>query len=165
MPATNPPAAISVEARWLTDAERAAWLTLAALMVKVPFALDTQLQRDSGLSYFEYMVLAFLSEQSGHLMRMSDLAVSTNGSLSRLSHVAKRLENQGLLRREPSPEDGRYTNAILTGPGYDRVVAAAPGHVAAVRAVVIDALNPEQLDQLRQIDRQILQKMDPTAGW
>ena len=78
-------------------------MSLARLMVKLPYALDSQLQRDSGLNYFEYMVLAALSDQPDHRMRMSDLAAFANGSVSRLSHVARRLEAQGLVRREPAP--------------------------------------------------------------
>jgi DNA-binding MarR family transcriptional regulator len=147
--------------RWLDADERAAWLNLAGVMIKLPAALDAQLQRDAGLSYFEYMVLAMLSEQPDRTMRMSRLAILTNGSLSRLSHVAKRLENQGLLRRESCPEDGRYTNAILTDSGHDKVVAAAPGHVTAVRALVIDALTTSQHAQLGAIGERILRRIDP----
>jgi hypothetical protein len=62
------------EPRWLSPDERATWLSLVGVMVKLPAALDAQLQRDSGLSYFEYMVLAMLSEQPDRLMRMSELA-------------------------------------------------------------------------------------------
>jgi DNA-binding MarR family transcriptional regulator len=147
--------------RWLDSDERAAWLSLGGVMIKLPAALDAQLQRDAGLSYFEYMVLAMLSEQSDRTMRMSQLATLTNGSLSRLSHVAKRLENQGFLRREQCPEDGRYTNAILTEAGHDKVVAAAPGHVAAVRMLVIDTLTKPQQAQLRAIGDRILRQVDP----
>src|SRR6478672_3011710 len=89
------------EPRWLSPEERAAWLSLVGVMVKLPAALDAQLQRDSGLSYFEYMVLAMLSEQRDRLMRMSELAAAINASLSRLSHIAKRLEGPGFITRQP----------------------------------------------------------------
>jgi len=149
------------EVRWLEPDELQAWMTLAALMFKLPSALDYQLQRDSGLTHFEYLVLAGLSESPGRSRRMSDLAVFANGSLSRLSHVVKRLEQRGFVRRCPSAEDGRITVATITDAGYEELVAAAPGHVATVRQYVIDALTPEQLDQLKAIGDQILQKVDP----
>lgn len=155
------PEARPVEPRWLDARERAAWLSLAGLMVKLPAALDAQLQRDGGLSHFEYMVLAMLSEHSERRIRMSDLAAMTNGSLSRLSHVATRLERQGFLRREPCPEDGRCTNAALTDEGYAKVVATAPGHVATVRSLVIDAVSAGQLTELRTIGEAILARVDP----
>ncbi len=147
--------------RWLSPDERATWLSLVGVMVKLPAALDAQLQRDSGLSYFEYMVLAMLSEQPDRLMRMSELAVAINASLSRLSHIAKRLEGQGFITRQPDPVDGRYTNAVLTDAGMAAVVASAPGHVTAVRSLVFDALTPALLQGLREAGDRIIAKVDP----
>ena len=92
---------------WLTEAELAAWVRLVSVFIKLPAALDAQLQRDAGVSHFEYMVLSRLSEASDHTLRMSDLAVLANGSLSRLSHVVTRLERRGWVRRESCPTDGR----------------------------------------------------------
>jgi DNA-binding MarR family transcriptional regulator len=149
------------EPRWLDAEERAAWLSLAGMMTLLPAALDAQLQRDAGLSHFEYMVLAMLSEQPSRTMRMSDLAGLTNGSLSRLSHVARRLEGQGFLVRQSCPDDGRATDAVLTDAGYAKVVATAPGHVATVRSLVFDALTPAQRTQLRTIGDRVLGQVNP----
>ena len=149
-----------MEPQWLDGDERSTWLALAAVMIKLPAALDAQLQRDSGLSFFEYMVLAMLSERPQRTMRMSELAGLTNASLSRLSHVASRLEKQKYLRREPCAEDRRATNAVLTETGMAKVVASAPGHVAAVRELVFDALTMAQRAQLRSIGTRILAKVD-----
>jgi DNA-binding MarR family transcriptional regulator len=152
---TNP------EPRWLSRDERATWLSLVGVMVKLPAALDAQLQRDAGLSYFEYMVLAMLSERPDRLMRMSELAAAINASLSRLSHIAKRLEGQGFITRQPDPADGRYTNAVLTEAGTAAVDASAPGHVTAVRSLVFDALTGDQAEALRDAGERILAKVDP----
>jgi DNA-binding MarR family transcriptional regulator len=151
------------DVQWLDGDERSTWLALAAVMVKLPAALDAQLQRDAGLSFFEYMVLAMLSERPAQTMRMSELAALTHASPSRLSHVASRLEKQKYLRREPCPQDGRATNAVLTNAGMNKVVSAAPGHVAAVRAHVFDALTVSQRAQLRSIGTRILTHVD-SAG-
>lgn len=139
------------EPRWLNDLERDAWLALAELMLKLPSALDAQLLRDSKLSLFEYFVLSGLSMAPDHTLRLSELANHVSSSLSRLSNVVKRLEQRGLLRREPDPENSRYTRAILTDAGWEVVVSAAPGHVEAVRRYVIDGLSREQIDVLREI--------------
>jgi DNA-binding MarR family transcriptional regulator len=147
--------------RWLDDRELTAWLALAEVLIKLPAALDTQLQHDAGISHFEYMVLAGLSEAPGRSLRMSELATFANGSLSRLSHVVKRLEQRGWVRREACASDGRYTNAFLTDEGWQKVVETAPGHVARVRSLVVDALSGEQLDQLRAIGERILRTIDP----
>ena len=74
------------DVQWLDGDERSTWLALAAVMVKLPAALDAQLQRDAGLSFFEYMVLAMPSERPARTMRMSELAALTHASPSRLSH-------------------------------------------------------------------------------
>ena len=58
---------------------------------------------------------------------MSLLADLVNASLSRLSHLVTRLESRGLVRREPDPEDGRFTNAILTDKGYQTPSKPHPG--------------------------------------
>jgi DNA-binding MarR family transcriptional regulator len=151
--------------RWLSPAERVAWLLLAGVLIKLPAALDAQLQRDAGLSHFEYMVLAGLSEAPRRTLRMSDLAELANGSLSRLSHVVTRLERRGWVRREACPEDGRYTNAVLTEEGWVKVVATAPGHVETVRALVIDALSAEQVGQLDEIARRVMARVAPGDDW
>jgi DNA-binding MarR family transcriptional regulator len=145
---------------WLDADERDAWLGLAGVIIKLPAALDAQLQRDAGLRHFEYLVLARLSETSGRRLRMGELAGLANGSISRLSHVVTRLEQRGWVRREPCPGDGRSTYAILTDDGYAKVVASAPGHVRAVRAFVVDTLTPCQLGQLRDIGHAILGRLD-----
>ena len=133
---------------WLSAEEQAAWRPFAALISRLPAALDAQLQRDAGISNFEYMVLSGLSEAENHSLRMSELAAMASGSLSRLSHVVSRLEKRGWVRREPCPGDGRFVNAVLTDEGMAKVIATAPGHVEAVRRFVVDALSPQQLAEL-----------------
>jgi DNA-binding MarR family transcriptional regulator len=141
------------EPPWLNALEMTAWMGMARLLIKVPSELDAQMQRDQGFTLFEYFALSHLSMAEGRAMRMSQLAELTNGSLSRLSNVVKRMEQRGWIRREPDPTDGRFTIALLTEAGWDRVVEAAPGHVRAVRNLIIDRLNPEQLEALHEISR------------
>ena len=150
-----------MENRWLTDDERVAWVRLAAVVELLPGVLDSQLRRDADLSHFEYFVLAMLSEAPGRTLRMTSLAARTNATLPRLSHVVRRLEDRGLVRRFPCPEDGRATNAQLTDAGWTTVQAAAPGHVANVRQQVIDALDADQVKQLSAITEAILGRIDP----
>jgi DNA-binding MarR family transcriptional regulator len=140
----------AVEPRWLTADQLAAWRAFMGLAQQLPTALECQLQRDSRLSFLEYYVLALLSDQPGHRMRMSGLAALANAELSRLSHLVSRLEKRCILRREPDPSDGRYTHVILTPAGHDHLVAAAPGHVAQVRDLFVDALDAEELRTLRR---------------
>lgn len=149
--------------RWLSADENETWLQFSEIMIRMPSALDAQLQRDAGISFYEYMVLAMLSEQPDRTLGMGHLARLTSGSLSRLSHVVKRLEKQGFVTREPSPHDRRHTNAILTDAGMAKIVDAAPGHVANVRRLVFDALSPAQSTQLREASSVIRTQIDPSG--
>lgn len=151
------------EPRWLTDCERDAWIALAKLVFNLPGALDAQLLRDSRLTLFDYFVLSGLSMAPGRTLRLSDLASQIGSSLSRLSNVVKRLQQRDLLRREPDPENPRYTRAVLTDAGWDIVVAAAPGHVAAVRRYVIDGLTEQQVNVLRDIACHVTRQIDAAA--
>jgi DNA-binding MarR family transcriptional regulator len=156
---------VTVESpRWLSAEELRAWLPLGGLLLKLPAALDAQMQRDSGLSHFEYLVLANLSEAPERTRRMSELAALANGSLSRLSHVVKRLEARGWVERKTCPSDGRYTNAVLTSAGWEKVLASAPGHVEAVRRLILDALSAAELEQLGTVARRILERLEPGEG-
>lgn len=149
------------EPRWLNDDEKQAWLALASVVIRLPSALDAQLRRDAGISHFEYQVLAMLSEAPGRALRMSQLAMLAEGSLSRLSQVVDRLEVRGWVRRSPDPSDGRSTLARLTAAGWKKVVASAPGHVETVRSLVFDPLTRAQTGQLTEIGRRIMRSIDP----
>jgi DNA-binding MarR family transcriptional regulator len=128
--------------------------------VQLPAELDAQMQRQADMTQFEYHVMAALSEAPGRCMRISALAGLARGSLPRLSHLIKRLEQRGWVRRETCTDDGRYTSAILTDDGFAKVVATAPGHVGTVRELVVDALTTAQLRQLREISARILNRID-----
>src|SRR5258706_3543791 len=90
----------SQEPRWLTPEQLAAWQQFSLMLARLPATLEQQLQRDAQLSFLEYYVLAGLSDQPEHTMRMSRLAVIANAELSRLSHLVSRLERRGFVRRE-----------------------------------------------------------------
>ena len=104
-----------------------------------------------------------LSNSPVHTRRMSLLAEWANVSLSHLSRIVKRLEHRGLVRRDPDPTDGRFTNAILTDQGFQTIADAAPGHVAHVRSILIDALSPEQLRRLGRDADRIVSRIDRSA--
>lgn len=146
---------------WLTPEQETAWIRFAAVLELLPGVLDTQLSRDEGLTHFDYVTLAMLSESSERTLRMTDLAARTHATLPRLSRVVTRLESSGFLARTPSPTDRRATHVTLTAAGWDKVVAAAPGHVDTVRSMVIDTLTPAQVRQLSTIAQQLMTRLDP----
>jgi DNA-binding MarR family transcriptional regulator len=148
---------------WLTPGELDSWLSVVRLITRLPWAVDTQLQRDADLSMVEYMTMAMLANAPEWTMRMSELAENASTSLSRLSHLVKRLESRGYVRREADPADGRFTNAILLPAGLRKMESAAPGHVAYVRHLVVDNLSAERLRRLGQDAERILRRIDSPA--
>ena len=146
--------------RWLDADEQRAWLRLAGVMLKLSPALDSQLQRDSDLTHFDYLCLAMLSETEGRTLRMSELANLTNASLSRLSHVISKLEGRGWVARAPSPESRRVTLVSLTKEGWDVLVNAAPGHVETVRSLVFEGLAPEDVAALERVAGHIVDRVE-----
>jgi DNA-binding MarR family transcriptional regulator len=147
------------EGRWLNADELAAWLSYVAATARLESALDRQLQRDSGMPHAYYQILAMLSDVPGRTLRMSDLAAITQSSQSRLSHAVAQLERRGWISRTPCPDDRRSTLATLTPAGFDALAAAAPGHVQTVREHLFDRLTCEQVQQLRDICRSVLDGM------
>ncbi len=146
--------------RWLSDDEMRAWLKLTGVMLKLAPTLDSQLQRDSDLTQFDYLCLAMLSESDDRTLSMSSLAERANSSLSRLSHVITKLERRGFVCRAPSPQSRRVTLVRLEDDGWDVLVKAAPGHVETVRSLVFDGLAPEDVAALERIAGHIVERID-----
>lgn len=149
--------------RWLDDEELRAWLKLAGVMLKLGPALDSQLQRDSDLTHFDYLCLAMLSEADDRMLRMSELAAKVNASLSRLSHVIKKLEARGWVERSPCPDSKRVTMVSLTEAGWQVVLGAAPGHVETVRSLVFDGLTPADVRELDRLAGHIVERIEATG--
>ena len=89
---------------WLDGEQLDVWVRLKAVMELLPAALDSQLRRSADLTYFEYYVLAMLSEADERTLRMSALAARTNATLPRLSHVVRKMADRSLVDRSPDPE-------------------------------------------------------------
>ena len=143
--------------RWLSDEQQQVWRRFVQVLIKMPAALEAQLQRDAGLTHMGYMVLSTLSERDDRRLAMSRLAKLASASLSRLSHVVARLEAQGWVRRERDSEDGRVQIAVLTDAGYAKVVDSAPGHAEAVQQLLFDRLTPAQVRQLARLADALLE--------
>jgi DNA-binding MarR family transcriptional regulator len=146
-PAAKPP-------RSLNHREWSAWLQLVSTFTLLPAALDSQLQREAGMSHFEFEVMVALSRQPDRSLQLKDLAVVANGSLSRLSHVISRLEGRAWVRRR-SGTSGRATYAELTEKGYKKLMATGPIHLREVRRLIFDVLTPQEVKSLRQVTGRI----------
>ncbi|AYF78193.1 MarR family transcriptional regulator [Nocardia yunnanensis] len=145
--------------KWLNPKEQRAWRTLVALTTRLPAALDTQLQRESGITHFEFFVMTLLSEEPGHRLQLSELAQKANASLSRLSHVVSKLERLGWAQRV-TISGRRGAQAVLTDAGFRKVTEAAPGYLECVRGLVFDGLDAEQTAQLLELGETLVAQLD-----
>lgn len=147
--------------RWLDPRERQLWLRTHAALMLIPDAVEFQLQRDANMSLFEYYALAMLSEAPERCAQMSQLAMLTNGSLSRLSHAVKRLEKRGWVERRTAAHDKRVNVAYLTDAGFSALQEAAPAHVNHVREVIFDPLTTAQQQALHEALGALINALDP----
>ncbi|WP_351237838.1 MarR family transcriptional regulator [Streptomyces sp. NPDC002133] len=134
--------------RPLDPAEEALVRALAQVTITLPRMVDADMVRDVGLRLSEYTLLRLLSEAPQRRMRMSELAEECNITLSGMTRLVSRLENQGFVQRVQCAEDLRGWNAVLTDDGLARVQQAWPAHLASVRRHVLDNLVGHDLMQL-----------------
>lgn len=149
--------------RWLSHDEQQAWRAFLRANRELLVALDRDLA-EFGISLSEYELLSMLSEQDGGRARMSVLADLVVQSRSRVTHTAKRLEQRGWVRREPTPEDGRGVALELTAEGLDMLEHAAPRHVMSVRSNFIDLLTVDQVQAVHDSFAQVRAHLVPGAS-
>ncbi|EMQ98779.1 MarR family transcriptional regulator [Paeniglutamicibacter gangotriensis Lz1y] len=149
------------EPKWLSPVERDAWLALVSVTTLLPAALDSELQVQAKITLFDYNVLAMLSEAPERILAMSELASRTSASLSRLSHVVKKLEGRGWVQRSRSPEDARVTIAQLSDEGWEMVQTLAPEHVGSVRQLIFQGLDEADIAELARIGQKLVGRLDP----
>ena len=157
---TTQDAPAASEVRWLDPEQQGHWRAFLTGSAIVTSALSAQLEAESGMSLSEYEILVRLSESPDHTLRMSQLADGLVHSRSRLTHTVRRMEDRGLVERLACEGDGRGVNCHMTTTGFEALVAAAPGHVAAVRAVLVDALTPAQFAALGEAMSAVTEKFE-----
>ncbi|MBK3573501.1 MarR family transcriptional regulator [Streptomyces sp. MBT65] len=141
--------------RWLDAEEMRAWLAYVEFSTLLSDHLSRQLRRDAGMTHADYILLAHLSSVPKATLTMSELAERLKITRSRLTHAVTRLQEAGYLDRYEDPANRRSQLAELTAQGREFLERAAPGHVAAVRRAVFDALTPEQVRQFAEIGEAI----------
>jgi len=142
--------------RWLTPDEQRAWRGYRGMRALLDLQIARDLMRDSGMSEADYDVLSTLGETDGHRMRLTELAAHMLWSKSRLSHHIGRMEQRGLVAREPCDDDGRGSMVVLTASGRNAIEAAAPRHVESVRRNFVDLIEPAELAVLDALTARVV---------
>jgi len=96
-------------------------------------------------------VLVQLSEAPKRRLRMTDLAERVLLSRSGLTRLVDRLERDGLVRREPCPDDARGLFAVATELGIDRLRDSSRVHLDGVVRHFVGRFTPSELDTLGKL--------------
>ena len=131
------------------------WFAYMRVVLRMDYEVNRELQLDAGLSHQDFHILNALADSPGQRLRLGDLAVRIGWERSRVSHQVLRMAGRGLVDRLPSATDARATDAALTADGRAALRRALPGHLALVRTMFFDGLDPELLEPLRRALEQI----------
>ena len=149
----------------LSPEEFQAWRGLIRLREAVMREIDRRLNHEGLISLADYGVLITLVTAPGVRLRMSDLGNQRMLTPSGITRVVVRLERQGLVRREPDPEDGRAAFAALTRPGLEALRRAQVVHHATVRELYLGRLTQHELDRLARLLEKALPGVVSASAW
>jgi DNA-binding MarR family transcriptional regulator len=159
------------EPDWLDPRESRAWRAFMHARHQLNARLNQHLLQDSGLSQADYEILAVLSEHPRGQVPAQELGALVQWEKSRLSHQVRRMQERGLVAREPNPADGRSAMISLLPAGRRAIEGAAPQHVRNVRRHFVDLFTPAELDTLAALNERVLHHLaeesfpqEPTPG-
>lgn len=114
------------------SAQRRAWRAFYKTYWAIVPLMDEDLRRDAGMDLATYNALVHTHLEGPGGIRMKDMARNATLSTSGVTALVDRLERQGLVRRNPDPDDRRATRITLTDEGRERARVAAHVHVASI---------------------------------
>jgi Transcriptional regulators len=148
-----------------SEEEGRAWRGLIRLRETAMREIDRRLRQHDEVSLADYGVLITLVSAPQLRLRMTDLGAQRMLTQSGITRVVTRLEERGLIRREPDPSDGRGSLAALTRPGLEALRRAQVVHHATVREVFLERLTPRELDRLAQLYEKALPGVISAPVW
>lgn len=149
----------------LSPGEFDAWRGLIRLRETVMREIDRRLRHDGLISLADYGVLITLVTAPGLRLRMSDLGAQRMLTPSGITRVVVRLEEQGLVSREPDPADGRAAFAALTQSGLEALRLAQVVHHATVRELYTGRLTKHELVRLAALFEKALPGVVSASAW
>jgi DNA-binding MarR family transcriptional regulator len=131
------------------------WKTVVRGYTHVTEMLTEQVERETGLPGVEFLVLVWLlrGDSGDHgagdvAVPLSKLARQVAFSSGGFTKVADRLEQAGLIKRQPSESDRRVTHAVLTGTGRVLAERAFTVYCQGLREIVVERLGQDGLNVL-----------------
>lgn len=122
-------------------------------------AVEADLHGKAPLSIGEYDVLLCVSRSPERSIRFSALAEAAVYTKSGITRVVKRLEDQGLLRRQECPEDKRVTYAVLTEEGDKALRDTWRCYSQSVLEILAPCFTLQEAQTLRELLGRVVQKL------
>jgi DNA-binding MarR family transcriptional regulator len=134
-----------------SDWRLAVWRSFLLAHASTIRRLERDLAEHSDLPLTWYDVLLQLAEAPERRLRMAELADLVLLSRSGLTRLVDRLQDEGLVTREPYPGDARGTYTVLTAAGLTRLRAAAPVHLNGISRYWLSRYTEAELVQLGEL--------------
>ncbi|MBL1136238.1 MAG: MarR family transcriptional regulator [Chloroflexi bacterium] len=133
-----------------------AWRLFITAHATLIDTIDRELIAADCIPLHWYDVLVELVEAPAHRLRLYELADKVVLSRSGLTRLVDKLENAGLLKREPNPEDRRGYYAVLTEAGYAALRKAWPIYAAGIQNSFAVHLSDDEAEVFSRVLRKIL---------
>jgi DNA-binding MarR family transcriptional regulator len=126
------------------------WFLFLQAQTRVLDQLTADLERARHLPLSWYDVLVQLSGADGQRLRLQELGGRRALSASGLSRRVARMEEAGLVRRDPCPEDKRGVFVTLTEHGEEELRCAAPIHLRGVKELFTRHLTADENEAMHR---------------
>ena len=142
-----------------------AWALLLSVQARLTERVEAELAGAQLPPLAWYDMLWELEKAEDGRLRMHDLAQRTVLSRSNLTRLADRLEQAGLIAREPSPDDRRGFYCVLTRAGRDMRRKMWPLYAAQIEALFAQHLSAREAETMvTALGRVLRAARDGAAG-
>jgi DNA-binding MarR family transcriptional regulator len=143
-------------------------VTWATDLIRLEIALwdrvDARLRESHDLPFAYFEPLLFISRAPRSSMRVGDLARALRLTVGGTSKLVDRIEQAGLITREPDPDDRRASRAALSTAGKRKLTAALKSYEAEVASILGTVLSPEEQHQMSDYVSRVLTSLDQREG-
>lgn len=145
------------------DERAQAWLGLMETHARLVKALDAEMLARHDIGMSGYVTLARLSQADEGRLRMSELAVQSLLSPSRVSRLVDELAGRGLVERRSCEEDSRVVYAVITDRGRDLLEDAQETHFSHVEERLLGPLTESDVKALVRIWARLAEALPAAA--
>ena len=122
-----------------------AWSLLLRTHAALVPVIGREVERGAQVPLSWYDVLLELNAAPERRLRIQELGARVVLSRSRISRLVDEMAVEGLVRRDPDPQDRRASFAVLTEAGRAALRRASPIYLDAIRRHFAEEIRPEEL--------------------